>query len=291
MSMPFYVAPEQVMKDRADYARKGIARGRSLAAVVYDDGILICAENPSNTLRKVSEIYDRIAFAGVGKYNEFDQLRIAGVRHADLKGYSYSREDVDARSLANEYAQILGQIFTHEMKPHGGRDPRGRGRRRRPGDDQLFHILYDGTVDRREPTSRVLGGEAEAIAERLRGRLRGRPADLADALRAAVAALAGPDRTLGADDLEVAVLAGVTAAGRSAASTDDEVTSPSPAPGRARVDADAHGESTSTEAAPRPRPRRTTSRATPPGLSTAQAAPIEPSDVATSPVRRRRESC
>src|SRR5262245_51779831 len=117
MSMPFYVAPEQVMKDRADYARKGIARGRALVALSYADGILICAENTSHTLRKISEIYDRIAFAGVGKYNEFDQLRIAGVRHADLKGYSFSREDVDARSLGNQYAQILGQIFTHEMKP------------------------------------------------------------------------------------------------------------------------------------------------------------------------------
>ena len=101
MSMPFYVAPEQLMEDRADYARKGIARGRSLIGLTYDQGILIVAENTSNTLRKVSEIYDRIAFAGVGKYNEFDQLRIAGVRHADLKGYSFSREDVDARSLAN----------------------------------------------------------------------------------------------------------------------------------------------------------------------------------------------
>ena len=115
MSMPFYVAPEQVMKDRADYARKGIAKGRSLCAVSYDDGILFAAENTSNTLRKISEIYDRIAFAGVGRYNEYDQLRVAGVRAADLKGYAYSREDVDARSLANAYAQMLGQIFTHEM--------------------------------------------------------------------------------------------------------------------------------------------------------------------------------
>ena len=107
MNMPFYVAPEQVMKDRADYARKGIARGRSLVGFRYDNGIAICAENTSSTLRKVSEIYDRIAFAGVGKYNEFDQLRIAGVRHADMKGYAFSREDVDARSLANNYAQTL----------------------------------------------------------------------------------------------------------------------------------------------------------------------------------------
>ena len=117
MTMPFYVAPEQVMKDRAEYAQKGIARGRSLVAAVYDEGVLIVAENPSRSLHKVSEIYDRIAFAGVGKYNEYDQLRVAGVRHADTKGYAYSREDVDARSLANVYAQFLGNVFTHEMKP------------------------------------------------------------------------------------------------------------------------------------------------------------------------------
>ncbi len=203
MSMPFYVAPEQVMKDRADYARKGIARGRSLAAIVYDDGIVICAENPSNTLRKVSEIYDRIAFAGVGKYNEFDQLRIAGVRHADLKGYSYSREDVDARGLANAYAQILGQVFTHEMKPmeveilvaEVGTDI---------SQDRLFHILYDGTVmDQQRLT--VLGGEADAIRIRLE-EAAAPDLTLGAALRAVVSALAGPDRELTADDLEAGVL-------------------------------------------------------------------------------------
>jgi proteasome alpha subunit len=203
MSMPFYVAPEQMMKDRADYARKGIARGRSLVGAVYDGGILLCAENPSRMLRKVSEIYDRIAFAGVGKYNEFDQLRIAGVRHADLKGFSFSREDVDARSLANAYAQILGQVFTHEMKPmeveilvvEVGHDA---------GGDQLFHILYDGTlVD--EAGWAVLGGEAEAIGDRM-GRAWSEGSSLAAVLGAAVGALAGPDRTLGASELEVAVL-------------------------------------------------------------------------------------
>ncbi|HUQ64328.1 MAG TPA: proteasome subunit alpha [Acidimicrobiales bacterium] len=202
MSMPFYVAPEQVMKDRADYARKGIARGRSLVAITCDDGILICAENPSRTLHKVSEIYDRIAFAGVGKYSEFDSLRTAGVRHADIKGFTYSREDVDARSLANAYAQTLGQVFTHEMKPmeveilvaEVGIDR---------AHDQLFHLLYDGTVVD-EDTATVLGGDADTIAGRLT------PPDngilIHDALRDAVAALAGPERTLAADDLEVAVL-------------------------------------------------------------------------------------
>jgi proteasome alpha subunit len=203
MSMPFYVAPEQVMKDRADYARKGIARGRSLTALSYAEGILICAENSSNTLRKVSEIYDRIAFAGVGKYNEFDSLRIAGVRAADLKGYSYSREDVDARSLGNQYAGILGNIFTHEMKPMEVEilvAEVGAG----PENDQLFHILYDGSVVDEKRFS-VLGGEAEAIAERL-GAVWDGSADLRTALQAATGALAGPDRTLVADDLEVAVL-------------------------------------------------------------------------------------
>ncbi len=204
MTMPFYVSPEQVMKDRADYARKGIARGRSLVAATYADGILLCAENPSSRLRKISEIYDRIAFAGVGKYNEFDQLRIAGIRAADLKGYAYSREDVDARSLANNYAQILGQVFTHEMKPleveilvaEVGPTP---------ADDRLFHLLYDGTVVD-ESRFTVLGGEAEAIAERMAQRY----ADGLDqraVLEASTAALAGADRVLAAGDLEVAVLA------------------------------------------------------------------------------------
>ena len=203
MSMPFYVAPEQMMKDRADYARKGIARGRSLVAVAFADGILLCAENPSRMLRKISEIYDRIGFAGVGKYNEFDQLRIAGVRHADLKGFSFSREDVDARSLANQYAQMLGQVFTHEMKPmeveilvaEVGKDLDG---------DQLFHIQYDGTlVDEQGFT--VLGGDAEAIRGRLSQAFEV-GASLDGAVAAAVNALAGQERRLGNADLEVAVL-------------------------------------------------------------------------------------
>jgi proteasome alpha subunit len=201
--MPFYVAPEQVMKDRADYARKGIARGRSLVAATFADGILLCAENPSKMLHKINEIYDRIAFAGVGKYNEFDQLRIAGVRHADLKGYSFSREDVDARSLANQYGNSLGQVFTHEMKPmevdilvaEVGYEPDG---------DQLFHIQYDGTLfDESEFT--VLGGDADSVRDRMTaGYAAG--SSLAEVLAAAVGALAGPDRTLSAGELEVAVL-------------------------------------------------------------------------------------
>jgi proteasome alpha subunit len=201
--MPFYVAPEQFMKDKADFARKNIARGRPLVAAVYDEGILICAENPSRSLHKVSEIYDRIAFAGVGRYNEFDQLRRAGVQHADVKGYQFSREDVDARSLANLYAQYMGNVFTHEMKPleveilvaEVGPDP---------GDDQLFHILYDGSVVD-EDRYTVLGGEADAIAGRLEEGFRG-GWDLGAALGTAAQALSGPDRRLGAGELEVAVL-------------------------------------------------------------------------------------
>ena len=209
MTMPFYVSPEQLMKDRADYARKGIARGRSLCAVTYAEGVLICAENSSTTLRKVSEIYDRIAFAGVGKYNEFDQLRVAGVRHADMKGYSFSREDVDARSLANAYAQMLGQIFTHDMKPMEVEilvaevDETG-------ADHELFHILYDGSVVDESRFS-VLGGEAEAITARLEESYQP-DMDRATALRAAVDALSGPDREIHPDELEVAAL--VTGNGR-----------------------------------------------------------------------------
>ena len=201
MSMPFYVAPEQFMKDKADFARKNISRGRPLVATVYAGGILICAENQSKSLHKVSEIYDRIAFAGVGRYNEFDQLRRSGVQHADIKGYQFSREDVDARSLANLYAQYMGNVFTHEMKPleveilvaELGED-----------ENQLYHIAYEGTITD-EDRFAVLGGDAETIAERV-GAAWQADWDLAAAVKAATTALAGPDRTLAAGDLEVAIL-------------------------------------------------------------------------------------
>jgi proteasome alpha subunit len=203
MSMPFYVAPEQMMKDRADYARKGIARGRALVAMRYTEGIVIVAENASETLRKVSEIYDRIAFAGVGKYNEFDQLRVAGIRAADLKGFQYSRDDVDARSLANSYAQMLGNIFTHEMKPMEVEilvaevGLAGAG-------DQMFHILYDGTVvDERDYAA--IGGDAESIRTQLAEHWVDE-LDLSAAVRVGTAALAGGDREIPAGDLEVATL-------------------------------------------------------------------------------------
>jgi proteasome alpha subunit len=203
MSMPYYVAPEQVMKDRAEYAQKGIARGRSLVATTYDVGIAIVAENPSRSLHKISEIYDRIAFGGVGKYNEYDQLRVAGVRHADTKGFAYSRQDVDARSLANLYAPYLGNVFTHEMKPleveilvaELGADGEP---------DQLYHIAYEGTITDEERFA-VLGGDAETITERVAAAWQA-GWDLGSALKAASASLAGPERTLAAGDLEVATL-------------------------------------------------------------------------------------
>ena len=204
MSMPMYVSPEQMMKDKADYARKGIARGRAAIGCTYADGVLLCAENPSNTLRKVSEIYDRIGFVGVGRYNEFDQLRIAGVRHADFKGYSFSREDVNARSLANQYAQNLGNNFPHEMKPLEI-EMLVAEMSLEDGGDQLFHLLYDGTVIDTNSFV-VIGGEADAIRERIEATW-SREAALGSALGSAVDALAGPDRQLAGDDLEVAVLA------------------------------------------------------------------------------------
>jgi len=198
-----YVSPEQLMQDRADYARKGISRGRSLAAVEYQGGIALVAENASSTLRKVSEIYDRIAFGGVGRYNEFDQLRIAGVRYAELKGYQYSREDVDARSLANQYAQMLGQIFTHEMKPMEVEivvaeiDSNGA--------PELYRIQYDGTVADEQHWC-CIGGDSEAVLDRLSDGW-SQDLDRDAAVRLAVTALAGTDRSISAEELEVAVLA------------------------------------------------------------------------------------
>jgi len=203
MSMPFYVPPEQLVKDKADFARKGIARGRALIAMRYDGGIVLVAENASNTLRKISEIYDRIAFAGVGKYNEFDSLRQSGIRAADLTGYQFSRRDVDGRSLANQYGQIIGQAFTHESKPleveiliaEVGITAES---------DCMYHISFDGTVSD-EKAFCVLGDDDASITTRLQESTV-TDSTLRSSVQRAAAALAGPDRNLSADDLEVAIL-------------------------------------------------------------------------------------
>jgi proteasome alpha subunit len=205
MSTPFYVSPEQVMKDRADYARKGIARGRSLVALECAVGVLLVAENPSRTLYKISEIYDRIAFAGVGKYNEFQSLKIGGVRLADLKGYQYSREDVTANGLANAYAQTLGQVFTHEMKPYEVEILVAQVGKGPDEPNELFHILYDGTV-MDEQGFTVLGGQADAISEALKADYT-EDLDLGAAVRLGARVLGeGNDGPPPADQLEVALL-------------------------------------------------------------------------------------
>ena len=201
--MPFYVSPEQVMNDKAQYARKGIARGRSLCALEYEDGILLAAENPSKVLHKVSEVYDRIAFAGAGKYSEYEQLRRFGVQTADIRGYQYSREDVDAGSLANSYAQVMGHVFTTELKPLEVEILIAEVGLER-GEDQLFRITFDGVVVDEDHFT-VLGGESEPIIERLTESW-SEGLSLGDALRTARAALTGPDREVAANELEVAVL-------------------------------------------------------------------------------------
>ena len=201
--MPFYVNPEQIVTDKTNFARRGIGQGRAMVALSYDQGILLAADNPSRLLHKISEIYDRIAFAGVGRYNEYDQLRQAGVRYADLEGFRYSREDVRARALANLYGQALGQAFSHDIKPMEVEILVAE-----VGDaqehDELYHVLFNGIVID-EDNFIALGGEAEAITNRLKeGWQDG--LTLQAALKAATTALGGPERTMTAEELEVAVL-------------------------------------------------------------------------------------
>lgn len=204
MSMPFYVPPEQLVKDRAEYARKGIARGRSIVAAEYDWGVLLLAENPSRTLHKISEIYDRIAFAGVGKYNEFEALRVAGIRHADVKGYMYGRPDVAAKSLANAFSQTLGHIFTHEIKPYEVEilvvelGVNGENNR-------LFKVTYDGTLyDERGFCA--IGGQAETLTASLGERL-AEPAALEETIRRVAEAFTQAEKRP-MDGWEAAVLDG-----------------------------------------------------------------------------------
>lgn len=207
MTAPFYVSPEQIMKDRADYARKGIARGRSVVVLRYTDGVLFVAENTSSTLHKISEIYDRIGFAAVGRYNEFESLRIGGVRLADMRGYSYDRRDVAGRALANAYAQTLGTIFSASgEKPYEvelfvaelGDTPEG---------DQVYRLTFDGQVTDVEEFG-AIGGQAEQVGAYL-SEHHSPGLTLGEALSLAVNALGAdstPARSLPHDALEVAVL-------------------------------------------------------------------------------------
>ena len=204
MTTPYYVPPEQLMKDRAEFARKGIARGKSIIAIEYAAGILILAENPSGSLHKISEVYDRIAFAGVGKYNEFETLRVAGIRHADLKGFAYARGDVSAMGLANAYSQTLGHIFTQEVKPYEveimvaevgvGSD-----------DSRIFRVTYDGTLyDERKFAA--IGGQDEQLTAALAERYEPE-APLATAVQWAVEVFqAGAEDEIGEEGWEGAIL-------------------------------------------------------------------------------------
>jgi proteasome alpha subunit len=204
MSFMPYVSPDQLMKDRSEYAHKGIARGRSVIGLEYADGLLFIAENPSATLHKISEIYDRIAFAGVGKYSEFEDLRISGIRLADLRGYSYGREDVKARDLANAYSQALSTIFTQQMKPYEVEILVGEVNGEIEG-TSIYHVLFDGSVTD-EHGFVAIGGHADDLTENLKEKY-GPGWDLAAAVKNATDVLGSPEsRTIEHDHIEAGVL-------------------------------------------------------------------------------------
>ena len=203
MALPYYVSPELIMQDKAEYAKKGIARGRSTVAMEYEHGVVLMADNPSVSLNKISEIYDHIAFAGAGKYSEFENLRKAGIRHADMKGYLYSREDVTTKSLANAYSQSLGTIFSQEIKPLEVEIlvvGLGEGET-----SEMYRISFDGSIFD-EKLVAVIGGRSEAIMAHLKQQVDG-PRPLPDVLKKGLEALASVGQPeLRLQQMEIAVL-------------------------------------------------------------------------------------
>jgi proteasome alpha subunit len=205
MSMPYYVSPEQLMQDKAEYAKKGIAKGRSIIAMEYQEGVLFVADNPSTSLFKVSEIYDNIAFSGAGKYSEFEHLRKAGIQHADLKGFMYSREDVTARSLANGYSQTLGTIFSQEMKPFEVEILLAQVGEH-SGENELYRIAFDGTIFQ-ERSFVAIGGRSDALLTALQQGSDNQLLALQSALNHCVSALKTvSEQDVTPEGLEVALL-------------------------------------------------------------------------------------
>jgi proteasome alpha subunit len=219
VTLPYYASAEQILRDKTELARKGIGRGRSVIALTYDQGVLFVAENPSASLHKVSELYDRLGFAAVGKYNEFENLRRGGILQADLRGYSYDRRDVTGRALANAYATTLGTIFTDQLKPYEVELCVAEvGYPEAPKTPQLYRITFDGSiVDERDFI--VMGGTTEPIVSALRETykpgltLKAAIAiavkalqDAIETANAAAATAAKDKRQIGEASLEVAVL-------------------------------------------------------------------------------------
>lgn len=215
MSFPYFISPEQAMRERSELARKGIARGRSVVALTYAGGVLFVAENPSRSLQKVSELYDRVGFAAVGRFNEFDNLRRGGIQLADTQGYAYSRRDVTGKQLANRYAQALGTIFTEQAKPYEVElcvaEVAHHGEPKTP---ELYRITYDGSIYD-EPEFVAMGGATEPIITALNetfveGSSLSEAVKIAlDALKTGIAAGAAngaESRTLGPATLEIAIL-------------------------------------------------------------------------------------
>jgi proteasome alpha subunit len=208
MSFPFYVNPEQRTQDKAEFARKGIARGKSIVTLEHAGGVLMVAENPLK-LQKLGEIYDRIAFAGVGKFSEFDRLRKMGVQWADVEGYRFSRDDVRAKALANLYSQVLGDEFTRSLKPFEveivvaeiGDDLAGHER------SAIYRVGFDGTIQDQEGYC-AIGGGVDSLQAHLAANYR--PGlSLRDALRLGRDTLQRAENgqpDLAAEKLEVAAL-------------------------------------------------------------------------------------
>jgi proteasome alpha subunit len=266
VTMPLYASPEQLMRERSELARKGIARGRSVVVLKYAGGVLFVAENTSTTLHKMSEIYDRIGFAAVGRYSEFENLRVAGIRHADLKGYQYDRRDVSARALANAYAATLGSIFTEQLKPFEveicvaevGASA---------ADDQLYRLTYDGSIFD-EPEFVVMGGQAETIATTMKETFEA-GLDLEGALGVAVGAL----RASAAKTAAAVASAAAKAAAKSSSTAK---------PANGNGSADSSGDLAKLEVAvlERDRPRRTFRRLTGAALDALLPAPPAPEEPA-----------
>jgi proteasome alpha subunit len=291
VSMPFYVSPEQSMRDKADYARKGIARGRSCVALQYAGGILLVAPNPSSALHKISEIYDRIGFAAVGRYNEYENLRKAGVTYADITGYQFDRHDVTARGIANWYAQTLGTIFTESPKPFEveivvaevGASP---------SDDQIYRITFDGSVTD-EPGFVAFGGQADQVSAALKERYSD-DMSLSEAFAAALAALGAPGNggeatEFAAAQLEVAILDRArdhrTFRRIRAARLEELLAEARPAPAaepadesEASSDADASGTAPSGDTPAGGAPSGTASGSSTPPTSSGPSSPSSPSD-------------
>ncbi len=156
---------QQTLRQKADYVLDRLREGSPVVGISAQEGVLLCTVRRSQ--RKIFEIYDRLAFAGLGNPSDLEAVRQLAVDFAHAEGFQRSPQDVSIQ-------RVVGFAVSPALKRHFS-DPLRLplvlcGLFAQVGDasgDDLFYILnYDGEFSLVKHYAAVAG--AAHVAERMK---------------------------------------------------------------------------------------------------------------------------